>query len=62
MRRRRRVWTQARPWSEEEDARLADMVALGVTSDAWPVQLPGRTFGEVAERRLDLGLSPRILI
>ena len=44
------------PWTAAEDAKLADMTALGVTSDAWPVQLPHRTFGEVAERRLDLGL------
>lgn len=50
------------PWTEEEDETLREITALGLVSDAWPSALPGRRFGEIAERRLDLGLkSPPLL-
>jgi len=54
IRRRRQPRPLPAPWSPDEDAKLADMVNLGVTTEAWPVQFPARRFGEVLERRLEL--------
>lgn len=56
LRRRARRRVPYAPWTAEEDAVLAEMVRVGVSSDFWTSLLPGRTFGEMAARRLDLGL------
>jgi hypothetical protein len=45
---------QAAPFTPSEDAELARMVGCGLASDFWHVGLPGRRFGEIAERRLQL--------
>lgn len=61
MRRRRRP-PPLRPWTAAEDALLRQMVADGLSCDGWAAMLPGRSFGEIAERRLDLGLKPARLL
>lgn len=43
-----------RPWTPEEDRRLGEMMAVGLSSDFWSTALPERSFGEIAERRLEL--------
>ena len=54
---RPRITLAPRPWSPDEDARLREICAIGLTSDAWPNAIPGRTCGEIAARRLDLQLE-----
>jgi hypothetical protein len=39
----------------DEDITLIELCRLGATSDIWTIAFPNRRFGEVAERRLDLG-------
>lgn len=39
-----------RPWTAEEDARLREMLSVGLSNEFWTAQLPGRTFGEITER------------
>lgn len=60
MRRRKPVVRPA--WTPEEDECLREAVRIGLCSDAWGAAFPGRTFGEIAERRLDLRISPAPLI
>lgn len=42
------------PWTEDEDARLADMIQCGLCVDFYPVGLPSRPLGDMLERRLQL--------
>ena len=62
---RRRIATprpEPRPWTPEEDARLDEICAIGLSSDFWHLALPGRTVGEITDRRLDRRLKPAPLI
>jgi hypothetical protein len=59
---RRRKTPPSEPWTPEEDQKLRDMMAVGLISDAWASALPGRRFGEICERRLDLGIKPAPLL
>lgn len=57
----RRPYVPPRPWTPEEDEKVAEIARIGLASDHWTLALPGRTFGEIAERRLSLreqGLCP----
>ena len=63
MRRRRRLHTgPSEPWTEAEDAKLRDMIELGLSDDFWTVGLPSRTLREMLDRRLELGIKPAKLI
>jgi hypothetical protein len=46
--------TITRPWTAEEDAEVIAIANCGVNSWAWQTNLPDRSFGEIAERRLEL--------
>lgn len=46
----------SRPWTPEEDERLAAMLRTGLASEFWHLEFPDRRFGELTDRRLDLGL------
>lgn len=50
---------QGPAFTHEEDAKLADMIALGVSSDFWADALPGRSVTELIERAYDFGLARR---
>jgi hypothetical protein len=43
-----------RPWTPAEDDKIVEVTRIGLASDLWHHALPGRTFGEIAERRLQL--------
>jgi hypothetical protein len=58
---RRRARIEPRAWTAAEDEKLREICAIGLASDHWHLALPGRTFGEIAERRLDLGLRSAML-
>lgn len=47
---RRRQYPKA--WTPEEDKALADMIRCGLSVDYYA--LPGRSFGEILDRRLEL--------
>ena len=51
-----------RPWTPDEDDRLREMVAVGLSSDFWSSAFPDRSFGEIAERRLELNSKMAELI
>lgn len=53
---------EPKPWTAEEDASLADICRIGLSSDYWTMAIPGRSFGEIAERRHDLKLELKPLI
>jgi hypothetical protein len=60
MRRRTRTPQSAaerRPWTPDEDAVLAEIMAIGLANDFWPLALPDRCFGDVAERRIEWGVK-----
>jgi hypothetical protein len=62
MRRRRprpqpRPFAEALPWTPSEDAVLTEISAIGLANDFWPLALPNRRFGEIAERRVELGVK-----
>ncbi|WP_225205073.1 hypothetical protein [Novosphingobium huizhouense] len=54
--RRKPAWSRplAVPFTPQEDEALCQMVRVGLSCDYWQAQLPGRTFGELLERRMDL--------
>jgi len=65
MAKKPKSWTQrAReirmrgPWTEDEDRELINAVSCGLSSDYW--EIGDRTFGEIAERRLELIASGRV--
>lgn len=62
MKRRRKARPQSRPWSPEEGAQLAEVNAIGLRVEYWPLALPDRKLGEMLNRRLELGLKPAALI
>lgn len=45
------------PWTADEDEKVRYIARTGVIADAWPAILPGRVFGEIVDRRLELGLK-----
>ena len=47
----------APPWTAAEDEKLAEICSIGLASGHWHLALPGRRFGDIATRRLDLGLK-----
>lgn len=51
---RRRKIGPARPWTADEDAKLVEICAAGLSSEFWTETIPTRSWGEIAERRLDL--------
>lgn len=53
---RRRRRPAPRPWTAEEDARLREIMAIGLCNEFWSTALPDRSFGEIVERRLDLAV------
>ncbi len=53
-RRGRRSPVPVRPWTEAEDEKVVEIAQTGLSSDHWHLALPGRTFGQIAERRLQL--------
>jgi hypothetical protein len=64
MSRPNRTWPTATPppFSAEEDAEIVRMTECGLSSEHWPVALPGRTVGQILARRLELidaGACPR---
>ncbi len=48
---------ERRPWTPEEDATLAEIMTIGLANDFWPLALPNRRFGDIAERRIELGVK-----
>lgn len=56
----RPIWSRRRrsaplaPFTAQEDAELAQMVRCGLSCDYYRSHLPGRTFGEILDRRLQL--------
>lgn len=56
MRRRNPTWTprRTRPFTPQEDQELCQMVRCGLSAEFYKDNLPGRAFGEIVDRRLDL--------
>lgn len=56
MPRPNRAWSRRRhpPFTPEEDRELCQMVRCGLASEYYQASLPGRPFGEILERRLQL--------
>ncbi|HQS70010.1 MAG: hypothetical protein B7Y36_08315 [Novosphingobium sp. 28-62-57] len=56
MRRRNPTWThrRTRPFTPAEDQELCQMVRCGLSIEFYKDNLPGRSFGEIIARRLDL--------
>ena len=44
------------PFTDDEDAKLRDMIGCGLASDFWKDALPGRSFGEIADRAFTLAI------
>lgn len=55
--RKQRLDVPPTPWTAAEDEKLAEICAIGLAADHWHLALPGRRFGDIATRRLDLGLK-----
>lgn len=49
--------TERRPWTPEEDATLVEIMTIGLANDFWSLALPDRRFGDIAERRIELGVK-----
>lgn len=62
MPRPNRAWSRRRaaPFTPAEDAELCQMVRCGLAVEFYKDQLPGRPFGEILSRRLDLIESGRV--
>jgi len=54
---RKKTIAPTRPWSPEEDEALAEICSIGLASDFWRLALPDRRFGDIVDRRRDLGLK-----
>lgn len=57
---RSRVRVKAAPWTESDDARLVDCIALGLDFHHWRHALPQRSFGEMMARRDQLKAAGRV--
>lgn len=51
--RKREPWPD---WTPEDDAKLREMVTIGLSVDYYKLGLPHRHFGDILDRRLTLGI------
>jgi hypothetical protein len=45
---------ERQPWTPDDDAKLIDMVRIGLCVDYYGPSFPDRRFGDILERRLEL--------
>lgn len=63
--RKRNPWAGRRapaPWTHSELEELKAMSACGLACEFWNVALPGRGFGDIANKRLELREAGELIL